>query len=134
MWNNLKLFISTTVDKSCWDKSWKSSKFKKRLKFSNYKSSPLNHNINVESGQVWLLKAYNFASIIHFMGEGFFHWKRGFLFCLNSFVQDCRLLIFLWKNHPKLLNGIEMHVTRCWLTFEFDDFNLVKASTKKIGK
>ena len=23
-------------------------------------------------------------------GEGFFHWKIDFLFCLNSSVQDCR--------------------------------------------
>ena len=24
-------------------------------------------------------------------GDGFFHWKIDFLFCLNSFVQDCRI-------------------------------------------
>ena len=48
---------ATTLDKTCWDQSWKSSKFKKWLNFSSSKFSPLPPNINVESGQVLLLKA-----------------------------------------------------------------------------
>ena len=49
--------LTTNLDKTCWDKSWKSSKFKKWLNFSNSKFSPLPPNINVDSGQVLLPKA-----------------------------------------------------------------------------
>ena len=44
------------LHKTCWDKSWKSSKFKKWLNFSNSKFSPLTRYINVESGKVLLSK------------------------------------------------------------------------------
>ena len=82
----------TTMDKTCWDKSWKSSKFKKWLTFSNSKFSSLPSNNNVECGQVLLPKAENFANNIDLRGEGFFDWKIDFLFCLNSFVQECRII------------------------------------------
>ena len=78
---------STTLDKTCWDKSWKSSKFKKWLNFSNSKFSPLRPNINVDSG--------------HF-----------FLFSILSeqFCPRLKVIDFFWKNDPKWLSGIEMHV------------------------
>ena len=60
--------------------------------------------------QVLLSKASNFAKDIDLGGKVFFHGKIDFLFSLNSFVQDSRLLIFFKKNHPKLLGGIKMHV------------------------
>ena len=37
------LFFPTTLDKTCLDKSWKSSKFKKWLNFSNSKLPPYPH-------------------------------------------------------------------------------------------
>ena len=41
-------------------------------------------------------------------GEGgFFRWKINFLFCLNSFVQDCRLLIFF-----------ENYAPNCWMVLK----------------
>ena len=100
----------TAQDKTCWERSWKSSKFKKGLNFWNSKFSTLPPNINVDSGQVLLRKAQNFPNNIDLGEKWFIHGKIDSLFCLNSFVQDCRLLIFFWKSHPKLLSGIEMHV------------------------
>ena len=29
--------------------------------------------------------------------SGFFHWKIDFLFCLNSFIQNCRLVFDTWN-------------------------------------
>ena len=55
--HNCITIYTTTLDKTCWDKSWKFSKFKKWLNFSNSKFSPLPANINVESGQVLSSKA-----------------------------------------------------------------------------
>ena len=48
---------STILDKTCRDKSWKSSKFRKWLNFSNSKFSPLPPYMKVESGKVLLSKA-----------------------------------------------------------------------------
>ena len=81
--------------KTFWDKIWKSSKFKKWLCFSNSKLLTLPLNINIESGQVLLPKAQNFANKINFGGKVFFHWKKDSLFCLKIFVQDSTL-----KNTP----------------------------------
>ena len=36
--------------------------------------------------------------------------KKDFLFCVNNFVQDCRLLIFFWRYPPKLVSDIKMHI------------------------
>ena len=55
--HNCITIYTTTLDKTCWDKNWKFSKFKKWLNFSNSKFSPLPANINVESGQVLSSKA-----------------------------------------------------------------------------
>ena len=107
--------FTTTLDKTCWGKSWKSSKFKKWLNYSNSKFFPLLHNVNVESSQVFLLKAENFANNIDLGGEGFFHWKIGFLFCLNSFVQDCRLLIFSEKTIPNCSMVLKCMLEYCML-------------------
>ena len=47
----------TTLDKTCSDKIWKSSKFKEWLNVASSKFYPLPPNINVKSGQVLLPKA-----------------------------------------------------------------------------
>ena len=91
---------TTTLSKTCWYKIWKSTKFKKGLNFWNSKFSLLFCNINIESHQVLLSNSWNFGNNIDFEGVGFPHSKIDFLFCLKSFVQDCRLLIFFEKNHP----------------------------------
>ena len=116
--------FTTTLDKTCWGKSWKSSKFKKWLNYSNSKFFPLLHNVNVESSQVFLSKAENFANNIDLGGEGFFHWKIDFLFCLNSFVQDCRLLIFL----KKPFQIAQWYCNACWcnVCFKFNQFQVIK--------
>ena len=71
--------------------NWKSSKFQKWLNFLNWKFTPLPRCINVEPGKVLLPKSWDFANNIDLGGGGIFCWKINFLFCLNSFVQDCRI-------------------------------------------
>ena len=101
----------TTLQKSCWDKSWKSSKFMNDLIFQipNFLFYPLPISMltltkfcsqKSKAYQVLLSKAYNFVKDIDLGGKGFFHGKIDFLFCLNSFVQDSRLLIFFKKTIP----------------------------------
>ena len=53
-----------------WDKIWKSSKFKKWLRFSNSKLLTLPLNINIESGLVLFPEAQNFANNINLGGGG----------------------------------------------------------------
>ena len=77
--------ITTTLNKTCWDKSWKSSKFKKYFNFLNSQFSPLPSYINVESGQVLLSKAQNFANNIDLEGEGFFSLKNIFSILSQQF-------------------------------------------------
>ena len=93
--NHVRTVFPTTLDKTCWDKSWKSSKFKKWLHFSKSNLSPLPPYINVESGQVLLSNTWNIGNTIDLGGERFFHSKIDFLFCLNSFAQDCIISCFL---------------------------------------
>ena len=83
--------LQVSLDKTCWDKSWKSSKFKKWLNFQIPNSPPY------PQYQCWIwpsfvVKSLKICQQHWFGGEGFFHWKIDFLFCLNSFVQDCSSL------------------------------------------
>ena len=55
--------------------------------FSNSKFSPLRPNINVDSGQVFLFSILS-----------------------QQFCPRLKGIDFFWKNHPKWLSGIEMHV------------------------
>ena len=57
VYQGIPFIWSTTLDETCWNKSWISSKFKKWLNFSDSKFSPLPPNINVECGQVLLSEA-----------------------------------------------------------------------------
>ena len=111
--------FSTTLDKTSWDKSLKSSEFKKWLNFSNSSFFTLPCTINVESGHVLLSKALIFANNIDFGGEGLFHWKTHFLFCLNSLVQDCcRLLIFFEKTIPSCSMAFKCMLVYCVLSIQ----------------
>ena len=47
--------------------------------------------------------------------RSFFHWKIDFLFCLNSFVQDCRLWIFSEKTVPNCLMVLKCILVHCML-------------------
>ena len=96
-----------TLDKTCWNKSWKSWKLRNWLKFWNSKFSTLPTYINAESGQVLLSKPQKFVNKINLRVEVFFHWKIDFLSCLTSFVEDGRLLIFFEKTTPN-----------CWLVLK----------------
>ena len=104
---NSYLAINTTLDKSCWDNSWKSSKFKKWLNFSNSKFpsyhlnplpprpppiSTLNHAKTLRTTLIWAER-------------GFFSWKIDFLFCLKSFIYDCMLI------HEEKLGGCNHEIT-----------------------
>ena len=75
------------------------------FKFQNFPFTSLN--------ECWICPSFVAKSLElceqHGFGRGFFHRKIDFLFCLNSFVQRCRLLILFWENLPKLLNGVEIH-------------------------
>ena len=62
----------------------------------------------VQSAQVLFPKVQNVGNNIDFGRQGFFQWKRDFLFLLNSFVQNCRLLTFFEKNAPNCWMVIEM--------------------------
>ena len=97
----------TTLDKTCWNKSWKSWKLRNWLKFWNSKFSTLPTYINAESGQVLLPKPQKFVNKINLRVEVFFHWKIDFLSCLTNFVEDGRLLIFFEKTTPN-----------CWLVLK----------------
>ena len=104
-----------TLEKPSWEKRLKSSKFKKCLSFSNSKFLSLFPYINLESGQILLSKACNFANNIDLKVGGFFHWKVEFLFCLNGFVQDCSLLIFLEKTTPNCWMVLKWLLVHCML-------------------
>ena len=80
--------FSTTLNKTCWDKSWKSRKFKKWLNFSNPKFSPWPTNIDVESGQVLLLKAEKLCQQHWFGGRGVFALENRFSILSNACCFD----------------------------------------------
>ena len=100
---------TTTRDKTCWDKSWKSSKFKEWVNFLNSKSPPY------PLDQYWIWPS--FVVKIPKPWEQYWSEVRGVFSLRNRFYilpqQFCPRLwvinIFL-KTCPKLLNGIEMHV------------------------
>ena len=80
------------------------------FQFLNY--PPWRSYINFKPGQGFLSNAYNFANNIELVGEGFLRLKLNLLFCLNSFVQDCRLLVFFKNTTPNcwmLLKCISVH-------------------------
>ena len=86
--------LQVSLDKTCWDKSWKSSKFKKWLNFSNSTVSPLPPPPPYQCRILpkFVVESLNPCKQHWFGGGGGFHWKIDFLFCLNSFVQDCSSL------------------------------------------
>ena len=90
----------------------KATEFKKWINFSNFELYPWRSYINFKPGQGFLSNAYNFANNLDLVGEGFLCLKLNFLFCLNSFVQNCRLLVFFLNTTPNcwmLLKCISVH-------------------------
>ena len=91
---------STTLDKTCWDKSWKSSKFKKWLFFSNSKFSLLPPKY-----QCWIWPSFVFKSLKlckqhWFGGRGVFSLKNRFSILSQQFCPRLWLLIFFEKTIP----------------------------------
>ena len=65
-----------------------------------------------------LSKDQSFTNKIDLEGETSFLWKIDFLFCLNSFVQDCRLLIFLENTAPNCWMVLKCMLMDCMLQIQ----------------
>ena len=76
--------IATTLEKTYWDKSWKSRKFKKWLNFSNSKFSPLPPNINVESSQFFCQNPKTLSTTL-IWGRGVFSLENRFSILSQQF-------------------------------------------------
>lgn len=76
----IKLFflIYHNPGQTCWDKSWKSIKIQEMDQFFKFQILPLTPYFNVESDQVLLLKAWNFANSIDLWLRGGFSLENRF--------------------------------------------------------
>ena len=66
--------------------------------FFKFQTLPLTPQYQCSIWPVFVLKSLKRCEHHWIGGEsGFFHWKIDFLFCLNSFIQNCRLVFGTWN-------------------------------------
>ena len=89
--------LTTTLNKTCWDKSWKCSKFKKWLNFSNSKFSPFLPRSMLNLDKFCCQKPETLPTTLIFGESDFFTEKEIFCFVSTGLSKIVGYWYFLKK-------------------------------------